>query len=145
MHGSNPAAAPQLFRAQHPNPDRKRRIAGLGSMEPEAMSEAPQRHHLIRTCVRGLQNRCPNCGQRTLFEEGRFFRVAHTCRNCDLPIDRGGGFFLGPVALNYGFVAFGIVGPLILLGVMGIVPVDAAVVIGVIGALLFPILLYRFS
>lgn len=109
------------------------------------MSKAPQRHHLIRTCVRGLQNRCPNCGQRTLFEEGRFFRVAHTCRNCDLPIDRGGGFFLGPVALNYGFVAFGIVGPLILLGVMGIIPVDVAVVIGVIGALLFPILLYRFS
>lgn len=109
------------------------------------MSDSPQRHQLIRTCVRGLQNRCPNCGQHTLFEEGKLFRVAHTCRNCDLPIDRGGGFFLGPVALNYGIVAFGIIAPLIFLGVMDVIPVNVAVVIGVVGSILFPIVLYRFS
>ena len=95
--------------------------------------------------LRGVHRRCPNCGQPTLFEPGRYFRVVRECPVCALPIDRGGGFFLGPVALNYGFVAFGLISPIIVLGVIGVIRLDVAVLLSGIGALLLPILLYRFS
>ena len=75
----------------------------------------------------------------------RYFRVARACTVCELPIDRGGGFFLGPVALNYGFVGFGLILPIALLGIVGVIPLTTAVIICGIGTLLFPILLYRFS
>jgi uncharacterized protein (DUF983 family) len=109
------------------------------------MSEPPGAEKATTILIRGFRNRCPNCGQRTLFQPGRYFKVAHTCRSCGLPIDRGGGFFLGPVSINYGIVAFGIVAPLILLGVIGVLPLTLAVILGGAGAVLLPILLYRSS
>ena len=104
-----------------------------------ATSESPRPLTIL---LRGAHGCCPNCGGKTLFERGRFFQTVRHCPACGLPVDRGGGFFLGPMCL---FVAFGIIAPLILLGILGLVPLSMAVILSAGGALLLPVLLYRFS
>jgi len=35
----------------------------------------------LQIVARGLTNRCPNCGERTLFKPGTFFEVNKACMN----------------------------------------------------------------
>ena len=51
---------------------------------------------------RGLTQRCPNCGHKTLFPP-RSFRVHRRCPDCGTGFDRGEGFFLGPWVLYFGY------------------------------------------
>ena len=62
-----------------------------------------------RILANGLACRCPGCGGRTLFEKGRLLKVNASCPVCGLRIERGDGEFLGPLVINYGLTAFGIV------------------------------------
>jgi len=55
----------------------------------------------LQIVARGLTNRCPNCGGRTLFKPGTFFQVNKRAR-VRLAIERDEGFFLGSMSLNYG-------------------------------------------
>jgi uncharacterized protein (DUF983 family) len=93
---------------------------------------------------RGLSNRCPNCGERTLFPRGSL-RVNRKCSNCGLDLDRGEGFFLGPWCLNYGIVVFGVVLPVIVLANLGIIPWGVALGVSAVGCFGIPALLYRSS
>jgi uncharacterized protein (DUF983 family) len=93
----------------------------------------------------GLLCRCPNCGQRTLFERGRLFKVNASCPNCGMKIERGDGEFLGPFVLNYGVTAFGIIIPVILLYAAGRLGAAAALSLAFAAGLLAPLLLYRLS
>ncbi len=95
--------------------------------------------------ARGLTNRCPNCGGRTLFQEGTLFRVNGACPRCGLPIERDEGFFLGSMSLNYGFTVVCFETPIILLYVHGALGAAAAVAAGGAGAILVPLLFYRSS
>ncbi len=100
------------------------------------------RHQII---ARGLANRCPNCGSRTLFEPASHFKIAERCANCGLRFDRGDGFFLGPFVINYGVTAFGFVLPVLFLYIFGVLRPVASIAIAAAGALVLPILLYRLS
>ncbi len=95
--------------------------------------------------ARGLTNRCPNCGARTLFETGRPFVLSSGCTNCGLKLERDEGSFLGAMSLNYGVTVCLYLVPILLaylfLGLDGMI---AAVAAG-IGALGFPVLFYRSS
>jgi len=93
----------------------------------------------------GLTCRCPNCGQRTLFERGRLFKVNESCASCGLRIERGDGEFLGPFVVNYGVTAFGIVVPVILLYAAGTLGAAATLATCLAAALVAPLLLYRLS
>lgn len=95
--------------------------------------------------ARGVRNRCPNCGGRTLFQEGRFFDIADACRTCGLKIEKDDGFFLGAMSLNYGVTVFGYLAPVALLWYAGVLGNRAAVVLALAGAVVLPILLYRSS
>ncbi|MCA1727116.1 MAG: DUF983 domain-containing protein [Actinobacteria bacterium] len=50
--------------------------------------------------VRGILRRCPRCGSRGLFKS--FFSMHARCPDCDLPTERGEGFWLGGMAINLG-------------------------------------------
>lgn len=92
---------------------------------------------------RGLHNRCPNCGGKTLFERGLVMN--RDCPVCGMPFERGEGFFLGSMSINYGVTVFGYL-PLVLLAtLLGILPVKPAIALAAVGAFLFPILFYRSS
>ncbi|MBC8190558.1 MAG: DUF983 domain-containing protein [Puniceicoccaceae bacterium] len=91
---------------------------------------------------RGLRGECPNCGQAKLFRS--LLRIHHRCRSCGMTLERGDGYFLGPLCINYGIVVFGFVAPVLLSGVAEWIPIKLALALGLIGALLIPIALYRF-
>jgi uncharacterized protein (DUF983 family) len=92
--------------------------------------------------ARGVTNRCPNCGQRTLFPR-RSFRVHRRCPNCGTGFDRGEGFFLGPWVLNYSTAVFVFVLPAILAGARGVIPWSVALALAALGCTAVPALLYR--
>jgi uncharacterized protein (DUF983 family) len=98
-----------------------------------------------RIFANGLACRCPNCGQRTLFERGRLFKVNGTCPSCGLRIERGDGEFLGPFVLNYGVTAFGIIVPIIVLYAAGKLGAAFTLSAALVAALVTPLLLYRLS
>lgn len=97
--------------------------------------------------VRGLTNRCPNCGERTLFKPGTFFQVNKECPSCGFKIERGNdeGFFLGSMSLNYGVTLVCFLLPVMLLAYKNVIGVTPAIVLAGIGALVFPAIFYRSS
>lgn len=60
-----------------------------------------------------------------------------------MTLERGDGYYLGPLCINYGLVAICIVAPILLAGFTGWISLKWALVLGLGGALLLPILLYR--
>lgn len=101
----------------------------------------------VQIVTRGLANRCPNCGARTLFKAGTFFEVNKDCPACGLKIEREGdeGFFLGSMSLNYGVTLVGFLTPVMLLAYYKVIGVTAAIVLAGAGSIIFPALFYRSS
>lgn len=93
---------------------------------------------------RGLKLCCPNCGRKTLFQHGAL-RINDRCPICRVDLNRGEGFFLGPMVLNYSFVAFGFVLPCIVLWGIGVLRLGWAIGIAAAGCALLPVFLYRLS
>jgi len=99
----------------------------------------------LQIVARGLSNRCPNCGGRTLFRKGTLFKINAECPDCGLRIERDEGFFLGSMSLNYGVTLVGFLAPVLLLAYFGVIGTEAAAYIAAAGALVFPVLFYRSS
>ena len=99
----------------------------------------------LQIVARGLTNRCPNCGGRTLFKAGTLFQVNPACPSCGLKIERGEGFYLGSLSLNYGVTLVCFMVPVMLLAVYQVIGSTTAIVLAGVGALLFPALFYRSS
>jgi uncharacterized protein (DUF983 family) len=95
--------------------------------------------------ARGLTNRCPNCGGRTLFRAGTLFELNGACARCGLHFERDEGFFLGSMSLNYGVTLIGFLAPVIALAWYRVIPIVTAVVLAGAGAILGPMLFYRSS
>ena len=95
--------------------------------------------------VRGLTNRCPNCGQRTLFKDGSLFELNRHCPSCDLKLERDEGFFLGSMSLNYIATVLVYLLPVLALYLAGVLPGVVAAIAAGVGAIAFPILFYRSS
>jgi hypothetical protein len=72
-------------------------------------------------------------------------KIEHHCPTCGMLIKRGDGYYLGPLCLNYGFTAFAIVLPILMLGFSGWIPLKFALALAFFCSLLLPALLYRFS
>lgn len=62
-----------------------------------------------------------------------------------MTLERGNGYYLGPLCLNYGFVAFCIVAPLMIAGFAGILPLALALTLAFICAFGLPVFLYQYS
>lgn len=92
---------------------------------------------------RGLRNRCPNCGGKTLFRSG--LTMNRSCPVCRMPFERGEGFFLGSMSINYSATLFVYLLPILVLGLAGVLSVLTATVLAIAGAIVCPILLYRSS
>ncbi len=99
----------------------------------------------VQIIGRGLANRCPNCGGRTLFKAGTLFELNRACADCGLKIERDEGFYLGSLSLNYGVTLICYLLPIGLLAYFNVIGTTLAIVLAAIGALLVPALLYRSS
>jgi uncharacterized protein (DUF983 family) len=109
------------------------------------MERRPMKVTRLQILARGLSNRCPNCGGRTLFREGTLFQVNEACPRCGLKIERDEGFFLGSMSLNYGVTLVCYLLPVTLLAYFDVIRVKMAIVLACAGAVVFPILFYRSS
>lgn len=94
---------------------------------------------------RGLANRCPNCGEKTLFETGRPLQLNLNCPSCGMKLEKDEGFFLGAMALNYGVTLVVFLTPIALLWYNGILGNRTAVILAAVFGVIMPILLYRSS
>ncbi|HTL69599.1 MAG TPA: DUF983 domain-containing protein [Lacunisphaera sp.] len=92
---------------------------------------------------RGLTNRCPNCGGKTLFQPGKMFDLADNCPACGLKFEKDEGFYLGALSLNYGVTLVGCLTPVALLWYWGVLGPKVAIGLAVAGAIVVPVLLYR--
>jgi Protein of unknown function (DUF983) len=99
----------------------------------------------LQVLGRGLRNRCPNCGDATLFRTGSWFEVNPSCARCGLVFERDEGFFIGSMSINYGVTLVCFLTPVIVLTYKGIIGTTLAIVLSGVGALGFPILFYRSS
>lgn len=99
----------------------------------------------VQIIGRGLANRCPNCGGRTLFKPGMLFELDRQCQACGLKLERDEGFFLGSLSLNYGVTVVGFLLPVLLFWRAGLLGGTAAAVLAGAGALGVPVLFYRSS
>ena len=99
----------------------------------------------IQIIGRGLTNRCPNCGERTLFKPGTLFELNRACGHCALKLERDEGFFLGSLSLNYGVTLVCWLMPVMLLAYFEVIGSTAAIVLAGVGAIAFPALFYRSS
>lgn len=99
----------------------------------------------VQIVARGLTNRCPNCGGRTLFKAGTLFEVNRSCPQCGLVIERDEGFFLGSLSLNYGVTLVCYLLPVLVLAYNKVIGTNTAIVLAGVGAILVPALLYRSS
>lgn len=92
--------------------------------------------------IRGLLQRCPNCGGKTVFRG--LFKTNERCARCGFLILREEGFFLGAMALNYAAGAFPLVVLFMLVFMEKIsVPLAMGLLIG--WSILVPVLFYRTS
>jgi hypothetical protein len=95
--------------------------------------------------MRGLRNRCPNCGDATLFREGTWFEVNKSCPACGLLFERDEGFFIGSMSLNYGVTLVCFLTPVILLAYYGVIGSTTTIILAGVGAIGFPVAFYRSS
>ena len=93
--------------------------------------------------VRGMRNRCPNCGAHGLFARGLTLHKA--CPGCGLEFERGEGFFLGSMSINYAVTIVVCLVPVLILGLTGVLSPAWAGGLAVVGAIGFPMLFYRSS
>ena len=99
----------------------------------------------LQIIARGLTNRCPNCGGRTLFKPGTLFGINSACPRCGLDIERDEGSFMGSMSLNYGVTLVCFLTPVALLAYKDVIGSTTAIVLAGVFALGVPALFYRSS
>lgn len=92
---------------------------------------------------RGIRNRCPNCGSKSLFRRG--LTINERCSRCGMSFERGEGFFLGSMSINYTVTLFAFLVPVLLLGLFEVFSAKVTIGLAIAGAILFPIIFYRSS
>ena len=113
-------------------------------MKAPTISEQPKQPAVTRfdILVRGLLNRCPNCGGDGVFRG--LFKTNKRCDRCNFLVEREDGFFLGAMALNFAAGAF----PMVIIFVlvfMEKISVPLAMAIVIAWGLIVPIIFYRMS
>ena len=93
---------------------------------------------------RGLLVRCPNCGSsNALFLKQLTMNKA--CPKCGLSFDRGVGFFLGSMSINYtATLAIGLL-PVAILWYLNLLGGKATMILLFTMLFVFPVLFYRMS
>lgn len=96
---------------------------------------------MLKKYWRGFWLRCPRCGKGKLY--AGYFSMREQCDACDLPFDRGPGFYLGAIYFNYGLTAFLVMAAYLL--AFSFTQIDPNLLVGLLLAfcVLFPLWFFR--
>ncbi|MFT4901815.1 MAG: hypothetical protein ACI81V_001092 [Lentimonas sp.] len=92
---------------------------------------------------RPIRNRCPKCGEGSIMQSPA--RLHKNCPECGFAYYRENGFFSGALPINYALVIILWLIPVTLTWILGGISGTTAAVLCGIGAVIFPIALYRYS
>jgi uncharacterized protein (DUF983 family) len=92
---------------------------------------------------RGTRGHCPRCDGAEVFRST--FRLHERCPRCGLPLEMEDGWSYGSVPLAYLLACLVWVLPVALLALFDLIPLTAAVVLGLAGVILLPVLTFRFT
>ncbi|MGB0369754.1 MAG: hypothetical protein ACPGN3_00290 [Opitutales bacterium] len=92
---------------------------------------------------RSVCMQCPNCGHKGLFSSP--FKLRDTCPLCFMKLQRGSGWFLGPMVVNYGFTVFAFVLPILGAALLGLLPMRPSLIAIAVLTVVMPILFYPIS
>lgn len=107
------------------------------SGEPQSTPSMP------KLLIRGLRLRCPACGTSHIFRG--WFTMHESCPQCSRQFERGPGYLLGSIYINYGITALLVVViyfSLFYLDWLGDTPL---LVVSLLVALLFPVWFFRYA
>ncbi len=92
---------------------------------------------------RGATGHCPRCDARDLFRT--HYRLHERCPQCDLPIEMEDGWSYGSVPLAYMLACLFWTFPVSAFAVLGWISFSTAVIVGVIGVIILPVITFRFT
>ncbi len=90
-----------------------------------------------------MVNRCPRCGRGAVLEN--MFHRLEECSLCKLRYSREDGFFIGGIPISYGLICSFWIVPLLVAWLLEWLPGDWSVWLGLGGAIVWPIVSYRYS
>jgi uncharacterized protein (DUF983 family) len=112
-------------------------VRDCGSMAP--ITRPP----LAAALSRALRLRCPMCGRSKLFRS--WFRMNEACAECGINFDRGPGFYLGSIYINYGLTAFVVTVGYLAMFFADVPSAGARLAILAVFCLLFPLWFFRYA
>jgi uncharacterized protein (DUF983 family) len=93
--------------------------------------------------TRGMRGHCPRCDGKSVFKSR--YRLHSHCPDCGLPLEHEDGWSLGAIPLNYTIACVFWILPVGIVFMFGWLSLTAALVLAGLGAVVLPILTYRFS
>lgn len=90
-----------------------------------------------------MRGHCPRCDGKSVFKSR--YRLHAYCPDCGLPLEHEDGWSLGAIPLNYTIACVFWILPVGILFLLGWIPITAALVLAGLGAVILPVLTYRFS
>ena len=105
--------------------------------------KAARRPTLATTIFRGFRLRCPMCGDGRLFRN--WFRMHEKCDHCGLRFDRGPGYYLGSIYINYGLTAALVIAGFMALFLTDTLSPEARLVLLGAFCFLFPLWFFRYA
>lgn len=93
--------------------------------------------------LRGATGHCPRCECSEIFITG--YRLHERCPQCDLPLEMEDGWSYGSVPLAYVLTAVGWGMPVVTLTLFGILSARMALIFGIGGAVVLPIITFKFT
>jgi uncharacterized protein (DUF983 family) len=92
---------------------------------------------------RALRLRCPNCGVGKLF--AGWFSMPRRCSHCDFRFERGPGYWLGSIYVNYGLAAILVTAGYFVLFFTEALPQEAVLWLLTAFCIVFPLCFFRFA
>jgi uncharacterized protein (DUF983 family) len=108
--------------------------AGQQTVRPQSLSSM---------LWRAVRLRCPVCGLGRLFRG--WFRMYPTCEHCGFRFERGPGYWLGSIYVNYGLTAVLVTAGYFAAFFSDAMPMDVVVWLLVGFCVLFPLWFFRFA
>jgi uncharacterized protein (DUF983 family) len=92
---------------------------------------------------RALRLRCPNCGTGKLF--AGWFRMHPRCSECGFKFERGPGYWLGSIYVNYGLAAILVTAGYFVLFFTEALPQETVLWVLTSFCVIFPLCFFRFA